>query len=50
MWLPVDLAITYLPGDTGILYEVDVEGTRVLVDVTNRDGATELADTISFTA
>jgi hypothetical protein len=50
MWSVVlgDTSVVHLVGDTGTLYQVDVDGAPVLVDVSDRDGAEEIATAMDF--
>lgn len=50
MYLRVGLLITNFEGDVGTLYEVDVDGARLLVDVIEAEGASELAESVQFVA
>lgn len=43
-----DTSLVHVPGDVGYLYEVDVDGERLLVDVTKRNGAADLAASMRF--
>lgn len=47
---PTGFDLYYRSGDAGTMYQLDVDGHRVLVDVSDRPGATELADSMTLTA
>jgi len=48
LWNPAGSASYYLPDDTGTLYEVVVDGSRALVDVSFRPGAQEMFESVRF--
>jgi len=48
LWNPAGSASYYLPDDTGTLFEVVVDGSRALVDVSFRPGAQEMFESLRF--
>ncbi|MGI9051652.1 MAG: hypothetical protein ACR2HQ_03220 [Ilumatobacteraceae bacterium] len=50
LYFRVGILITNYEGDVGTLYELDVDGRRVLVDVADEDGAAQLADSVELIA
>jgi len=48
LWNPAGSVSYYPPSDTGTLYEVVVDGSRALIDVSFRPGAQEMFETLNF--
>ena len=48
LWNPAGSTSFYVPNDTGTLYEVVVDGSRALVDVSFRPGAQEMFESLKF--
>ena len=50
LFSPSGLSVSYDPGDAGTMYLLEVDGKPVLVDVTDKPGATEFAATMAIAA
>ncbi len=48
LWNPAGSVSFYAPNDTGTLYDVVVDGSRALIDVTSRPGAQEMFESLHF--
>jgi len=47
-WNPAGSVSYYVPGDTGTMYEVVVDRSRTLIDVSSRPGAQEIFESMHF--